>query len=250
MTVATDLPTIFCAIDTPDMDRALALSAAMQKAGCGIKLGLEFFSANGSEGVKEIRAAYEDLPLFLDLKFHDIPNTVAGAVSSVCALAPQFINVHASGGQAMMEAAREAMVKAAARYSASLPQLLAVTILTSLDEQALAHIGYRDGLEARVEQMAKLAKASGLDGVVCSAKEIATVRRACGDGFTLMVPGIRPADAAVQDQKRVMTPREALEAGATYLVIGRPITESDNPAQAAADILASIATLRPAKKAG
>jgi orotidine-5'-phosphate decarboxylase len=244
------LPLIFCAIDTPDLDRALALAAAMQKAECGIKLGLEFFAAHGADGVKEIRRAYEGLPLFLDLKFHDIPNTVAGAVGAVCALEPQFINVHASGGQAMMTAARDAMDKATAKYGTAAPKLLAVTILTSLDEQALEQVGYREGLDSRVEQMAKLTQASGLDGVVCSAREIKTVRRACGDDFVLMVPGIRPADVAMQDQKRVMTPQEALAAGASYLVIGRPITGAENPAQAASAILACIATTSSVKKTG
>ncbi len=246
----TPLPLIFCAIDTQDMDRALALAAAMQRADCGIKIGLEFFSAHGADGVKEIRAAYDGLPLFLDLKFHDIPNTVAGAVAAVCALEPEFVNIHAGGGAAMMEAARAAMDKASAGMGLRRPKLLGVTVLTSLDEAALTLTGVQGGVEAQVERLARLTRDSGLDGVVCSAKEIETVRRACGDDFILMVPGIRPAEAAAQDQKRVMTPVQALQAGADYLVIGRPITGADDPARAAMDIVATIETARPAQKTG
>jgi orotidine-5'-phosphate decarboxylase len=242
--MAAPLPRIFCAIDTQDMDRALALSAAMQKAGCGIKLGLEFFNAQGPEGVREVRRAYPDLPLFLDLKFHDIPNTVAGAVAAVCALEPQFINIHASGGAGMMDAARDAMEKSSAKYGVERPKLLAVTLLTSIEEAALAEIGFQPNMEDRVIQLAKLSKAHGLDGIVCSAMEIESVRRHCGDDFILMVPGIRPDGSDAADQKRVMTPAQALTAGAHYLVIGRPITKADQPAEAAAAILDTIATPR------
>lgn len=242
--MAAPLPKIFCAIDTQDMDRALALAAAMQKAGCGIKLGLEFFNAQGPQGVREIRRSYADLPLFLDLKFHDIPNTVAGAVSAACAVEPHFINIHASGGPAMMQAAREAMDKAVAQQGINRPKLLAVTLLTSLEEAALNDIGFQPGLEDRVIQLAKLSKANGMDGVVCSAMEIEKVRKACGDDFILMVPGIRPEGSDAADQKRVMTPAQALSAGAHYLVIGRPITQADQPAEAAKAILATIATPR------
>jgi orotidine-5'-phosphate decarboxylase len=236
------LPLIFCAVDTPDVDRALSLAAAMQRAGCGIKLGLEFFNAQGAEGVKEIRRSYPDIALFLDLKFHDIPNTVAGAVRAVCALEPQFLNVHASGGAAMMRAAREAVDKAAENFGIIAPKLLGVTILTSIDEAALTEAGFQPGLEDRVVQLARLTQDTGLDGIVCSGQEIEPVRRACGKDFSLMVPGIRPDKGTAQDQKRVMTPQQALQAGANYLVIGRPITEADRPAEAAMAILKTIET--------
>ncbi|MCB9987964.1 MAG: orotidine-5'-phosphate decarboxylase [Rhodospirillales bacterium] len=236
----TAQPAIFCAIDTPDLDRAKALTAAMQKAGCGLKLGLEFFNAQGPQGIAEIRQAYEELPLFLDLKFHDIPNTVAGAVRAVTHLSPAYINVHAAGGEDMMKAALDAANETADKIGVPAPKVLAVTILTSLDETALRQVGYADSPEAQVVKMARLTQKSGLAGIVCSAKEIEPVRAACGPDFTLMVPGIRPAGAAIGDQKRVMTPEAALKAGATHLVIGRPITGADDPETAAKEILQTL----------
>jgi len=177
--------------------------------------------------------ATPDAQLFLDLKFHDIPNTVAGAVRAISEnFAPAYVNVHAVGGRAMMEAAKYAC--------GDKTKLLAVTLLTSLDEAAVVEVGYREGLAQRVEQLACLTRDVGLDGVVCSAHEIERLRAACGDDFVLMVPGIRPAGAAKGDQKRVMSPEEALGVGATHLVIGRPITGAPDPAQAAADILAGL----------
>ncbi len=241
-----NLPPVFCAIDTPDLDRAKALAAAMERAGCGLKLGLEFFNAQGPQGTKEITDAYPDVPLFLDLKFHDIPNTVAGAVRAVTALAPAYINVHASGGLEMMIAAQNAAAEQADKIGVTAPKVLAVTLLTSLDESALCKIGYKEGVEERVVQMARLVQEAGLAGIVCSAKEIEPVRATCGNDFALMVPGIRPAGAAVGDQKRVMTPESAMQAGATHLVIGRPITGADNPEDAARTILDGLHTAKTA----
>lgn len=236
------LPLIFCAIDTVDLDHARALAAAMQKAECGVKFGLEFFNAHGPKAIQEIMDSYEDLAVFLDLKYHDIPNTVAGAMRAIAPLGVDYINVHASGGLAMMRAARETLVEEAGKAGAPVPQILGVTILTSLDEAALEETGFKPGLTARVTQLAQLTRKAGLDGVVCSAKEIETLRLACGPEFTLMVPGIRPAGAESGDQKRIMTPEDALQKGATHLVIGRPITRAEDPEGAALSILATLAT--------
>ncbi len=226
-------PVIFCAIDTADVERAVFLSSQIGPVTGGIKLGLEFFNAFGLEGVKRVVDASGGAQLFVDLKFHDIPNTVAGAVGAICrSVQPAYLNVHASGGAEMMKAAKDACAEET--------KLLAVTILTSLDEDALEAVGYKPDLSARVEQLAKLAQGSGVDGVVCSAHEISRLRRTCGDDFALMVPGIRPEGAEKGDQKRVMTPKQALDEGATYLVIGRPITEAERPGEAAQAILDSL----------
>lgn len=228
-----DAVKIFCAIDTADLDRACDLAEKIAPVTGGIKLGLEFFNAFGLQGVERVLKAAPDARLFMDLKFHDIPNTVAGAVRSVCAnFSPAYLNVHAAGGRAMMEAAKAAC--------SSETKLLAVTLLTSLDESAIEEVGYVSGLPERVEQLAMLVKSSGLDGVVCSAHEIARLREICGEDFALMVPGIRPKGSDVGDQKRVMTPEHAIEAGATHLVIGRPITGADDPARSAEEILAGL----------
>lgn len=234
------MPKIFCAVDTHDLNVALRLAGQMHNAGVGLKLGLEFFNAQGPEGVRTITSAYPDLKIFLDLKFHDIPNTVAGAVRAVTALGPTFINVHAAGGLMMMKAARQAMQEMAAKLSTRPPRLLGVTMLTSLDEWTLAIIGFQAGLKDRVVQLGRLAREAGLDGVVCSAHEIEVLRRACGTDFLLMVPGIRPEGAAADDQRRVMTPQQAVTAGANHLVIGRPITGAVDPESAARAILAEI----------
>lgn len=228
------LPKIFCSIDTPDIQRARDLIAMVLPGGCGIKLGLEFFNHGGPQAVYALMEESGHPPFFLDLKYHDIPNTVAAAIRSVTQhFKPAFLNVHAAGGLDMMKAARDACPAET--------KLLAVTMLTSLDEQAIAQVGYQPSLAERVVQMAQLTKEAGLDGVVCSAHEIKAIRAACGDEFVLMVPGIRPAGSDAGDQKRMMTPKDAIVAGATHLVIGRPITQADHPAQAAQDILASIA---------
>lgn len=230
MSAPTSSPLIFCAIDTNDLERAVRLAASIGPVTGGLKLGLEFVHSFGPQGIEAVRNACPQAALFLDLKFHDIPNTVAGAVRAVCArFAPAYLNVHAAGGQTMMEAA-----KAACSGST---KLLAVTILTSLNAEELQNIGYRSNVAQQVQKMALLTRESGLDGVVCSSYEIELLRAACGPDFTLMVPGIRPEGSDKGDQKRVMTPSQAVQAGATHLVIGRPITGSPDPARAAQDIL-------------
>jgi orotidine-5'-phosphate decarboxylase len=226
---------IFCAIDTPDLARAQALAAQLQGHIHGLKLGLEFYMAHGPEGFRAI-ASHTNLPLFLDVKLHDIPNTVAGAIGSLLPLKPGFVTMHASGGGAMMKAA----VDMAVRLGPARPKLLGITVLTSLDAKDLAAVGQEAHTSSQVLRLAKLAKDSGLDGVVCSPEEVELLRKNFGPDFILMVPGIRPSWAAAGDQKRVMTPKEAVTAGATYLVIGRPITGAENPAEAARRIVEEL----------
>jgi len=223
---------IICAIDTTDIAKAKKLVQSVRDSVGMIKLGLEFFTANGSAGVKEVAG---DMSLFLDLKFHDIPNTVAGAIRATASINTSIITIHASGGKAMMEAAAKAV-----KGLPSSPVIVGVTALTSLDDEDLKDIGFANNIQNQVSKLADLALESGLDGVVCSPHEIEILRKQCGKDFKLVVPGIRPAGSASGDQKRVMTPKEAIEKGASYLVIGRPITEAENPAQAAKDILASL----------
>jgi len=225
---------ILCAIDTPDSGAARRLAAAIGPFVGGIKLGLEFFTANGREAVRLVAGA---APLFLDLKLHDIPNTVAGAVRAAAPLEPALLTVHCAGGTAMMKAAAEVAASGAGRM-----KIIGVTVLTSLNDADLASVGQNGPALDQVRRLAGLARAAGLDGVVCSPHEVAALRRDCGQGFLLVVPGIRPATAArSDDQKRVMTPREALDAGADYLVIGRPITAAPDAAAACRAILAEIA---------
>jgi len=222
---------ILCAIDTPDLTRAQSLIAATRGAVGGVKLGLEFFVAHGPQGIREAAAGQKNL--FLDLKLHDIPNTVAGAVKSALALDPLLLTVHCGGGAGMMRAAAEARGNARTK-------LVGVTVLTSLDDNDLTAIGQSAPAAAQVKRLALLAQDSGLDGVVCSPQEVAMLRGVCRKDFILVVPGIRPAGAAIGDQKRVQTPRDAIAAGADYLVIGRPITEAPDPGAAARAILAEI----------
>lgn len=226
---------IFCAIDTPNPVQAAQLATNIAPYVQGIKLGLEFFMAQGSAGVTAARP--RSMPLFLDVKLHDIPNTVAGALQSLLPVHADFITIHTSGGTAMMRAARDIAAKA----GTTRPKILGVTVLTSLDSGDLAAVGQDCDATAQVVRLARLAQESGLDGVICAPTEIAAIRAVCGKDFILMVPGIRPHWAAAGDQKRVMTPREAVAAGATYLVIGRPITAAPNPEQAAARIVAELA---------
>jgi orotidine-5'-phosphate decarboxylase len=226
---------IFCAIDTPNIDAAANLVESLGGSVGGVKLGLEFFMAVGALGYQRI--ADKGLPIFLDLKLHDIPNTVAGAVSSLLPLQPAFMTVHAAGGGAMTRAAADAAAKAGANR----PKLLAVTVLTSLDSNDLKSVGQDEDPGKQVVRLAKLAKDSGMDGVICSPEEIATLRRELGPDFILMVPGIRPTWAAANDQKRVMSPHDAMSAGASYMVIGRPITKAESPREAAQRIVAELA---------
>lgn len=225
---------IFCAIDTPSADTARALAEKVVPHIGGLKLGLEYFNANGPDGVRMITALGR--PLFLDLKLHDIPNTVAGGIRSATALGPTFITIHASGGRAMMRAAAEAATQAAESQGVARPRLLGVTVLTSLDGDDLAAVGQDPAVAGQVDRLAALARDSGLDGIICAPQEIARLRKLCGADFTLMVPGIRPAGSDVGDQKRVMTPDEAMAQGADHLVIGRPITRAEDPALAARNI--------------
>ena len=225
---------ILCAIDTAELGRAQALVAGVRDAVGGIKLGLEFFTANGPAGVRQVVEG--TMPLFLDLKLHDIPNTVGRAVRSAAELEPLLLTLHTAGGPAMMEAARDAADLAASEGKRRV-KLLGVTVLTSLDDGDLSAIGQQGPVGEQARRLALLARDSGLDGVVCAPLEVAMLREVCGPDFLLVVPGIRPSGAASADQKRVMGPRAAIQAGADYLVIGRPITEATHPAAAAQAIL-------------
>jgi len=222
---------IFCAVDTVDVGAARSLVGKVSGLIGGVKLGLEFFTANGCDGVRRVMDSAE-LPLFIDLKFHDIPNTVAGAVRGISSLAPAFFTIHAGGGAAMMKAA----VDAAEGKS----KVLAVTILTSLSESDMAPLGIGGSVADQVKRLADLARASGVDGLVCSPHEVPVLRKHLGPDMALMVPGIRPKGSAADDQARTLTPAEALQVGADYLVIGRPITAAPDPAQAARAILDSL----------
>ncbi len=225
---------IFVAIDRADRAGAAADIRRLAASGCGIKLGLEFFVANGPDGVRTVATGQ---PLFLDLKLHDIPNTVAGAMRAACRMNPQLVTLHASGGMAMMRAA-----VAATRESsgAAAPKLLAITVLTSLDEQDLDSVGQRGTIADQARRLADLAQAAGVAGIVCSPHEVASLRAQCGPGFLLVTPGIRPGWAASGDQKRMTTPAEAIASGADHLVIGRPVTQANDPAAALARICAEI----------
>jgi orotidine-5'-phosphate decarboxylase len=221
---------IYVAIDTPDIARAREIARRVRNHVGGIKLGLEFFSAHGQAGVREMAAL--DLPVFLDLKLHDIPNTVAKAVQALNGLKPAILTVHAAGGRAMMEDA-----KAAAPAGT---RVVAVTVLTSLDSDDLASIGVPPDPHGQVERLTVLAREAGLDGVVCSGQEVKAAKKLWPQGF-FVVPGIRPSDAGhLADQKRVITPRQALDEGASILVIGRPITQAADPDLAARAIEATL----------
>jgi orotidine-5'-phosphate decarboxylase len=220
---------IFVALDTPDLERAKAIAARVRNHVGGIKLGLEFFCANGLHGVREMAELH--LPIFLDLKLHDIPNTVGKAIQALRPLEPAVLTVHAAGGRAMMEDA-----KAAAPTGT---KVVAVTVLTSLDGSDLDSIGVGDDPHAQVERLSALAREAGLDGVVCSGNEVAAAKKAWPNGF-FVVPGVRLQEGPTGDQKRVMTPRKALDAGASILVVGRPITGAEDPDQAARAIEATL----------
>ncbi|MDB5693031.1 MAG: orotidine-5-phosphate decarboxylase [Alphaproteobacteria bacterium] len=220
---------LFVAIDTPDAERAKAIATRVRNHVGGIKLGLEFFCANGRHGVREM--AELGLPIFLDLKFHDIPNTVGKAIQALRPLEPAILTVHAAGGRAMMEDA-----KAAAPLGT---KVVAVTVLTSLDEDDLEAIGIAGDAQAQVARLTLLAREAGLDGLVCSGNEVAAAKKLWPDGF-FVVPGVRLPDGHAGDQKRVMTPRKALDAGASILVVGRPITQAPDPDIAARAIEATL----------
>ncbi|HMC13706.1 MAG TPA: orotidine-5'-phosphate decarboxylase [Gallionellaceae bacterium] len=226
-------PKIIVAMDYADAKSALELAAQLQPALCRLKVGKELFTACGPQLVEQLMQ--RGFEVFLDLKFHDIPNTVAQACKAVAALGVWMVNVHALGGRRMMEAAQEALTNAAHP-----PKLIAVTVLTSMGKEDLVDIGIEAKPADLVLRLAKLARECGLDGVVCSAQEAALLRREFGYEFCLVTPGIRPPQADMDDQMRVMTPRAALENGSSYLVIGRPITRSANPLQALQEISQQI----------
>jgi orotidine-5'-phosphate decarboxylase len=224
---------LITAIDTAEVSRARALIGAVAPH-CGlIKLGLEFFLRNGPQGLAVAGAT----PVFLDLKLHDIPNTVGAAVRALLPLGVRMLTVHAAGGAAIVAAARDAAEAAGDER----PLILAVTVLTSLDAAALQATGVAGGISAQVLRLGRLAMDAGADGLVCSAHEVFALREALGSKPVLVVPGIRPAGSEIGDQARVMTPREAVQAGADYIVVGRPITGAENPGRGAAEIAAVIA---------
>ena len=223
------------ALDLPTAAEALAMAQRLAGQVGMLKVGLELFCAEGPAFVRELQ---KQCPVFLDLKLHDIPTTVRRALEAVLRLDPRLINVHVQGGPAMLEAAMEAV--RVHRQAGGHTELLGVTVLTSLDREALAALGHAGRPDELALAYAKLAAAAGCDGVVCSAREAAAVREACGEGFSRLTPGIRPAGSALQDQARVMTPAQALREGATWLVVGRPITHAPDPAAAAEAILGEM----------
>jgi orotidine-5'-phosphate decarboxylase len=224
---------IIVPLDVADADAALALAARLDAKLCRVKVGKELFVAAGPAVVARLQE--RGFEVFLDLKFHDIPNTVAGACRAAARLGVWMMNVHASGGEAMLRAARDA-IESVARP----PLLIAVTILTSLADEDLAQVGFAGSILDNVERLARLARASGMDGVVCSAQEAPLIRKAAGEDFILVTPGIRLKTDSKDDQTRIVTPLEAVRLGANYLVIGRPITQSADPAATLAAIRESL----------
>ncbi|MDD3529083.1 MAG: orotidine-5'-phosphate decarboxylase [Gallionellaceae bacterium] len=229
-------PRVIVALDYPDAGQALALAGRLDPGQCRLKVGKELFVRAGPALVERLAAA--GFQVFLDLKFHDIPNTVAQACRAATDLGVWMVNVHASGGLRMMQAAREAVEK-----SAKPPRLIAVTVLTSMSGEDLRQIGLDVEPAAQVERLARLTAEAGLDGVVCSAQEAELLRAAIGPDFLLVTPGIRPAGSAVGDQSRILTPARAVAAGADYLVVGRPITQAADPVAALLAINAEIANI-------
>lgn len=226
-------PKIIVALDYPAAPPALELAAHLQPSLCRLKVGKELFTAAGPALVETLML--RGFEIFLDLKFHDIPNTVAQACKAAAGLGVWMVNVHALGGRRMLEAAREAISS-----STHQPKLIAVTLLTSMAQEDLVDVGIEATPGEMVLRLATLASATGLDGVVCSAQEATMLREQCGKDFCLVTPGIRPAQARIDDQSRVMTPQAAMEAGASYLVIGRPITKAADPLRALLDIRQEI----------
>lgn len=234
MNQVTD-PKVVIALDYADKQQALDFIKQLDPASCRLKIGKEMFTYFGPEFVKEIVA--QGFDVFLDLKFHDIPNTVAKAVKAAADLGVWMVNVHASGGRRMMEAAKEIL----APYGDKAPLLIAVTVLTSMDQSDLTELGIELTPAQQVKRLALLTKSSGLDGVVCSSHEAAELKALLGKQFKLITPGIRPEGCDAGDQRRIKTPKQAVDAGSDYLVIGRPITQATNPAQVLNDINATLA---------
>lgn len=233
---STTQPTIspiVVALDFPTPKQAIEMAKQLDPTKCRVKVGKELFTASGPAILEQLHKL--DFDVFLDLKFHDIPNTCAGAVAAAAELGVWMVNVHASGGERMMTAAAEAIANKQHK-----PLLIAVTVLTSMEQSDLAGIGLDITPQQQVERLAKLSKLSGMDGVVSSAQEIELIKNICGQGFLTITPGIRPAGSAAGDQRRIMTPQEAVNIGGDYLVIGRPITQADNPKQSCLDIIESL----------
>jgi len=226
-------PRIYVALDSARPERIRELLTELDPTRCGIKIGKEAFTALGPSVVEWARE--RDFAVFLDLKFHDIPNTVAQACRAAAGLGVSLVNVHASGGRRMLEAAREAI-----EPGPDAPGLIAVTVLTSMEDADLAEVGVADGAGAQVARLAGLTASAGLDGVVCSPHEATAMRQHFGEDGLIVTPGVRPAGAARGDQRRVMTPSEAVAAGASSLVVGRPITGAEHPGEALAEIAASL----------
>lgn len=239
MTRSDAVSRLLCAVDTTDIDVAKALSRRLKGKVGGLKLGMEFFQSHGPAGVAKV--VKERHPLFLDLKMHDIPNTVAGGMRAIAPLRPFLTTVHAAGGAAMLRAAMAAAITAGDKNGGVRPKVVAITLLTSIDKDDLAAIGMKGPLPDQVLRLAELAQKAGVDGVVCSALEVKALRKRCGDDFLLVVPGVRPAWSTAHDQKRIVTPAEAMAAGADYLVVGRPITQAKDPVEAAGLIAAEMA---------
>jgi len=235
-------PRIIVALDYPEAAPALALAARLAPDSCALKIGKELFVAAGPDIVRTLAA--RGYRVFLDLKFHDIPNTVAQACAAATRLGAWMLTVHASGGSAMLAAARSAVDTAAPESGGKPPLLIAVTVLTSLSALDLGDLGISDTPAGQAKRLARLAAANGLDGVVCSAVEAPTLRAATAPGFLLVTPGIRPAGSDADDQARVVTPEAAIANGADYLVIGRPITRAPDPVAVLRSINASLADHR------
>lgn len=228
-----DQSPIVVALDYPTPKQAIEMAKQLDPSKCRVKVGKELFTASGPVILEQLHKM--DFDVFLDLKFHDIPNTCAGAVAAAAELGVWMVNVHASGGERMMNAAAEAIAN-----KNNKPLLIAVTVLTSMEQSDLAGIGLDIEPRQQVERLAKLAKQSGMDGVVSSAQEIELIKNLCGNDFLTVTPGIRPVGSAAGDQRRIMTPQEAVNIGGDYLVIGRPITQAEDPKQACVDIIESL----------
>lgn len=225
---------LIIALDYASLDAALCMADRLDPSCCRVKVGKELFTRSGPAVLEALHG--RGFEVFLDLKFHDIPNTVAGAVQAAAEQGVWMVNVHAGGGGRMMEAAKQRLVQQDLST-----RLIAVTVLTSMGGEDLAEVGVTATPAEQVERLAALARDSGMDGVVCSAREAARLRTLCGDDFLKVTPGIRPATAEAGDQRRVMTPSEAMAAGSTHLVIGRPVTQADDPMAALAAIEAELA---------
>ena len=232
---------VLCAIDTTDLDEAVELAASLKDIVGGIKLGLEFFVANGPEGVKEVvgYGTKDPIPFFLDLKLHDIPKVIGGSVATIAELGAFMTTVHASAGKDGLQAASDAAREYAIKYRKEKMLIMGVTVLTSMDDEDVEALGISD-VNSQVARLAGLAKESGVDGCICSSHEIGRIRDDFGSQLKLAVPGIRPHGSGTHDQKRIMTASAALDLGADYLVVGRPITEADDPVAAAKALIADL----------